>query len=687
MSSIFPDSIVSDWPQELNPAIVGASIDLSSDGMEFEGELVGTPPLDPSGKALSPTGFFLDTVTLYASYTISTGEKQLNLSATVDVYGSDPSDCAVFRVSINYDSSPSAGSTWMLTAMTQNLNMGHLLHFFPDSDGTTLMNIMDHIELNSLAMDYTYSKGVCSTFDTDAVLTIGPVELDLSFSRTTPTDWVFEAKLTAAPSVNTTFLTILESLVKGNDIIQNIPSFLDIPINSTDKGLKLELIAQGVNVANSNGKTKTQFMSVVLMLTAGDIEISFIQLQEKGSAGSSTSVTKRLLHASMTAIPFPSVPKIPLVGSLTPPFDEIDYDWIHDDSAGTGDKGLTRLEIGAINQIPDFPGLKFQDNVKPANPPGSKGPQDTDILLAAGSHLILANSAQTGSSSGPSVVLDYVFGQPTGQSASPAPSSELIMPSKSTRVAATRAPTSKPGASRESELIMPSNPSRLSTTQPPTKKLGASSESDSSVESGNPTTVAHMGKTFGPLTISNIGLRYENQTITFVFDALVKLGPIEFELIGFGLELAFSGGLSLRTLKSIIPTPVISGLACSFDNPPIEIAGIFLNLSTPAVTKFVGGIVVDIPPYSLLAIGSYSESTFRSIFIFAQLVGPLIEFEVIEVNGISGKLACDHSGYSFTYAVVQEASATTALFACQQCPRFATSLSLATPLARLAAIP
>ena len=647
LSSIIPGATISDWPQELDPAIAMASVDLNSDGIAFTGQLLGTPPTNAAGDPIPPTGFYLDTVDLYASYTKSTGEKQLNLGATVDVYSSDPTDFVAFRISIDYDDSDATKPVWQLSGLIQNLNMGHLFNFFPGADGTPLMNIMDHIELQTLGVDWTYSDGKCSFFDIEAVLVIDPVELQLSFTRTVATDWNFIAKLTAAPTVDTTFLTILKSLVKDNTILDNIPSFLDIPINSKDTGASLQLLAQGVEVPNADAKTSTDFMSVVLMLTIGDVEVSFIQLQEKSGAATSNTasskaatsntasskatsskatsskaastspVTKRLLHVSLSAIPFPSIPKIPLVGQLSAPFDEIDYDWVHDDSTGAGDKGLTRMELAAINGIPGFPGVKFQDNMKPANPndPSAKGPQPTDILLLAGSHLIISNSAQTGSSSTPNVVLDYVFAKPTPPASGPTTSLDSSDSGTIALMKAIKAKNKRKDAS---------------------SGLGDSRD-DPSPETGNPTTMAKMEKSQGPLSFSNVGLRYENQTITFVFDALVKLGPIEFELIGFGLKLAFTGGLSIKTLESIIPTPVITGLACSFNNPPVEIAGIFLNLSTPGLTRFVGGVDVSIPPWSLLAVGSYSESTFKSIFIFAQLEGPLIEVEVVEVSGVSGK--------------------------------------------------
>ena len=48
------------------------------------------------------------------------------------------------------------------------------------------------------------------------------------------------------------------------------------------------------------------------------------------------------------------------------------------------------------------------------------------------------------------------------------------------------------------------------------------------------------------------------------------------------------------------------------------------------VSSYSGGVAVGFPPYTLVAVGEYAEvqtpkSTYKSVFIFAKLDGPLIE--------------------------------------------------------------
>jgi hypothetical protein len=90
----------------------------------------------------------------------------------------------------------------------------------------------------------------------------------------------------------------------------------------------------------------------------------------------------------------------------------------------------------------------------------------------------------------------------------------------------------------------------------------------------------------------------------------------------------------------------LKGLACEYSNPPLAVAGIFENLSSPGIVKYVGGVSVSFDPYEFLAVGSYGEitndnHTYKSVFLFCKFEGPLIEFEIAEISGI-----CEGFGYN-----------------------------------------
>jgi hypothetical protein len=582
LSNIVPDQFkISSWPKELDPKISKATITLSSDGIMFEGELVGTT--DPN---VSQVGFQLGTVQLNASSLKSTGTN-IYFSADIIIVGQQEDNPTNLVASLEYDRTDPKNSTWVLEGIISDCILSHLFYFFPAADGGTVMTIMDHIIIQLFGLSYTYSStGVGNSFTASARIMLDVVELELSFVQPLSGEWTFFAELTTAPDTDTSFLTILKSFVKDSTILDDVPSFLDIPIQHNDTpgatgGIALELWVSKTTEKNKE-EQDVKYLNVILMLTLGSLQISFIQ-QKENVTGSTSSLVKRVIHVSITNLPFDKIPSIPVVGSLKQPFDEIDYVWVHDDSGSTT-PGLTRLEISALNAITNFPGLKYKDDVKT--------PTDNDVLLAAGSHFIIMDTGN--------VKLDYVFGKP-----SPPP---------------TPHPTSNSAGTHEGVVSK--------DTQP---------DDD---DAQNETSMGQLEKSQGPLTISNVGLKYSNNTVQFFFDAAVKLGPIEFSLMGFGFGIKFDDGVSLRGLDNITPTtPTLSGLACAFSEPPMDIAGIFLNESGPGVTKYAGGITVTIPPWAFIAVGSYAEYTgpppFKSIFMFMELQGPLIEFEVVEVSGIT----------------------------------------------------
>jgi hypothetical protein len=150
------------------------------------------------------------------------------------------------------------------------------------------------------------------------------------------------------------------------------------------------------------------------------------------------------------------------------------------------------------------------------------------------------------------------------------------------------------------------------------------------------TSMAKPQQSQGPFTIANLSLQYGDNTLSVLFDATVKLGLIEFALLGFGFSLKFNGGVTLQHLSGITPGVKLSGMALEFNNPPVVIAGIFNNLSNMNQIKYMGGVVLGLELYSFKAVGSYGEIKneatghwFKSVFVFCQLEGLLKGAQVV----------------------------------------------------------
>jgi len=150
---------------------------------------------------------------------------------------------------------------------------------------------------------------------------------------------------------------------------------------------------------------------------------------------------------------------------------------------------------------------------------------------------------------------------------------------------------------------------------------------------------AAVHKVVGPLSLSNIGLQFKDGKFFVIFDATLALGPISFSLLGFGLGAKLSADFFTHPDISNFSLE-LHGLAAALDKPPLLLAGLFEDLSTPAMELFAGGVAVSIKAYSFLAFGSYGviedqSKQYKTFFFFAQLHGPLIELEFATINGVT----------------------------------------------------
>ncbi|RWA09800.1 hypothetical protein EKO27_g5282 [Xylaria grammica] len=334
----------------------------------------------------------------------------------------------------------------------------------------------------------------------------------------------------------------------------------------------------GITVDVRKAPTKEGMFQFISTIAMGDVELTFAQIHM--SKWEAKIPSKRFIKVALTTLPKVD---IPLVGELTQPFDEIYVMWIQD---GTGTNktmpGLTRKEIDCLNLSLDGHTLVPKDKFKTK--------KDTDVLLSAGSHFAVIMIDQN---KGRTCVLDYDF----KKSASPRNKGE--------------------------------------ERQVDEKSRGAGGKKDSDGDSAS----APFKKKAGPLSISNIGLKYADSELHIRFTATFELGPLEFSLIGFSLNLELKGLKSI----SLLP-PSLEGLAVAFERPPLTLAGIFRHGTDPSLEYYAGGLIIGWTPYQIQAAGFYGwasagngpETTFISVFVFARLDGPLLTLEFAEISGVTG---------------------------------------------------
>ncbi len=344
-----------------------------------------------------------------------------------------------------------------------------------------------------------------------------------------------------------------------------------------------------------------------------DFVFSFVQITQAVIADSSTT-TKRLFKITMDTIP--GIKQVPLLDTLAQRFDQLDFLWASDD--------FTREEVDTFN-LHVFhdrqdqlcfkdPALTTSDTnlVDSAN-------RKNSIVILVGCHFVVIAEENNQ----PTSILDYNF------SAEPTPQQmyrPLFM------------------AENASTSIVASN--RLRGTRPLT--------AFTSVGTGTPPTnnygsaIGKWSKTFGHLTITAIGLKFASGPLTITLDAIIKLGPIEGIVKGFALQ------LPLQKLKHIDVDSIrfsFEGIGLEMNKPPIVLGRMFLKVPN----EFAGGVTVEVEPYTFMAGGYYGEvtkpskatksgktpnpndeDTFKTVFVFAELDGPIAELEFAFLSGLTG---------------------------------------------------
>jgi hypothetical protein len=199
----------------------------------------------------------------------------------------------------------------------------------------------------------------------------------------------------------------------------------------------------------------------------------------------------------------------------------------------------------------------------------------------------------------------------------------------------------------------PSNKNeQVSSTGKEVAVQGNTGDKNSAPPSGNDTKTAQspkakFKKTIGPVTITDIGWKYKDGTLSIVMDATFTFGPVALDLIGFGIGLHFEGGEKkpdsgfFSNVKVVVS---ISGLGVDFNKPPLTISGAFVYIEDEGSVYYAGGASVGFSPWLFQAAGYYGMAQLRdkqlkTFFIYAALRGPIMSFGFADISGLTGAFA------------------------------------------------
>lgn len=648
------------------------SLDFEDTTVTFTGKLGKDPNVNTANLGIS-----LDEVDLTASFKWdpkSADKKQadrssyeINLETVIslptdtpaDPDTGEPSDDATIMCDINLVTTVDGGnktSMFKLEGHVANLNLAQLVQFFPAGDADIVKDLLGHIEIPELNLEYNYesssskgddkqgSKGAsgapaqktkgasASSFSIDGKLKLADVvELDLDFKRDTK-GWSFDAVLKSAEAKKLTVEDVVKSLLGrgGGAAISDLPDFV-ASINLAKASIELSLRSvkpeteEDSDTTSDDAEKKTTPGSFTVCLSLSipgpadtKLELAFLQTTTKPTPTTAPTnvqaATKRMVKVTLGGLPWDKIPKVPVVDNIKPAFDSLGFYWVQDPTWKDVklQPGLTRQEVERLNELSP---VLFKDT-KPAtdtNDEAAAARAAAAIVLPAGMHFLILDSGGQGS---PRAVLDYLFNKPK-----------------------------QPATSKVASLV-----SRGSNTPLPAPEADPTPAGTSN---------ASLEKKVGPFSVSNVGLRYEDDELTIFLDIHANLGPIKLVLFGFGLGLNLKQ-VNLQDLATAVPSFHLAGMGVEFNRPPVGITGMFVERKTDDVKMYVGGIALTLAPYSFMAVGAYGEvkktgsttgETFKTVFFFAKLNGPLIELAVVTVGGI-----CLGFGYnsSIRYPSVHE---------------------------------
>lgn len=158
----------------------------------------------------------------------------------------------------------------------------------------------------------------------------------------------------------------------------------------------------------------------------------------------------------------------------------------------------------------------------------------------------------------------------------------------------------------------------------------------SNTPGGGNTQWVKIQKTFGPVHIEQVGIRYDssNSKITALLNASLTAG---------GLTIDLQGLKATSPLTALSPTFGLDGLGIAYQNGVIEVAGSFLKMGD----QFAGLAVLRAKALSLSAIGAYGKTASGdvSLFLYATLNYPLGGPSFFFVTGLA-------AGFGYNRALI-----------------------------------
>ncbi|WP_338523782.1 DUF6603 domain-containing protein [Pseudomonas batumici] len=144
----------------------------------------------------------------------------------------------------------------------------------------------------------------------------------------------------------------------------------------------------------------------------------------------------------------------------------------------------------------------------------------------------------------------------------------------------------------------------------------------------------NVQKSFGPISLSRVGVAYREQRVWLMLDGGFAMGGIEIDLMG--------ASIAFRPVLPPIPDGAsLDGLFVGFSNDAVSISGGLLKVVTEddkgnELIEYDGQLMLKVPQFQLSALGSYASlNGSPSLFAYAVLAAPIGGPPFLQVDAVA----------------------------------------------------
>ncbi|KAF2217901.1 hypothetical protein CERZMDRAFT_92537 [Cercospora zeae-maydis SCOH1-5] len=227
--------------------------------------------------------------------------------------------------------------SWILSATTHDIELAHLYSLFsPGGQHDAVMDLLEHIHIPLMSVEFQYNKGTPSSFIMNGILirstSRGGKERSTDIQRKTSHN-----RLSPWRSLE--------------ELIEFLPDLIrDIPIDLR-KDLHVGLLCQSHENADDAAAADQakRVLTMAFVIQFGSFQVTAAQIREyssdpdrpKASAETQKLKPTRLVKLTLDELKFPGAD---MVGHLKQPFEALDFVWSSADS--------TKEEVDLLNIIP-----------------------------------------------------------------------------------------------------------------------------------------------------------------------------------------------------------------------------------------------------------------------------------------------------------------------------------------------